>query len=365
MKVRRLTVDRTTVALGEFTRSQARDIMLPRAQSIEHCVGTIDIPGVARGTACLLNDGRILTCLHNILDYQAADEGRLELIDLTKKDVFVYFEKDSNLYQYKVSGVHTSGLDKLRAYGSRAICFDYAILGTDRNPVLDLGSGLVPDNVDHFSPAYATDPAKTLAVSGPYLTTSPDGKINVQRYISLSRNEAGLSTQYHYDQVGYHPTAPGFSGQAMVSVSGRSPSLYAIHSYRNSSGVQGGVKICEINHSIRSGVAPGYYAADPYVFDMLHNWYEVLRKAKKEIGGSVTPGVEIDFNEAVKILTAGGDIIGDSRKEVERPAKKAWGGVLRHDPHFERGLPHLHHPDHAPGWHNGHAFYPGAAARRK
>lgn len=365
MTVGKLTGDETIIGLGEYNHSQWRDIILPRTNSIKHCVGTIDIPGIARGTACLLENGQILTCLHNILNYEVSKTGRLELVNPTENDIFVHFEKNGNLYKYKVTDIHNSGLDKLRAYGSRAICFDYALLSTDRNPLLDLGSGLKPDCVDHFSSACVTDPSRTLAVSGPYLTTAPDGRINVQRYVSLSDNEAGLSTQYHYGQVGTHPTAPGFSGLAIVPITDRSLSLYALHSYRDSMGTQGGVKISEINHSMRSGVVGGYYAHNPYILPMLENWYEVLTKAKRELNGSVTRGAVIDFDEAVKILRSRGDIMGDSRGEVEKPAKAAWGGVLRHDKHLLRGLPHLHHPEHTDRKYPGHAFYPGAAPRGK
>jgi hypothetical protein len=351
------------IPVGSYSAAQFEGMMLPRAEIVKDYVGTIEIPGIAKGTACLLEDGKILTCLHNILDYNALADGRAQTIDFSRYAVSVYFVKNGNIYQYRINEAVTTGLDKLKAYGMRAMCFDYALLTTEGSPASDLGGGLKPDKTDHWGSESASDPARTLAVSGPFLTKVA-GRFQVHRFVSLANNEAARSTYYHITQSGEHPSAPGFSGMAIVPATTMDNTLYAIHSYRDHQGIQNGTKVSEIRSSIDSRVSAASLEIDPDVYQTLISWYEVLTEATRKMDGSIARREkEITFYEAVEILRRGGDIAGDSRKEAESVSHAAWGTrgkLVRHDVHTDtpKGQPHFHHPLHTEGSYLGHAFYP-------
>lgn len=351
------------IPVGSYSTSQLGGMMLPRAKVIKDYVGTIEIPGIAKGTACLLENGKILTCLHNILDYDALAGGRAQTIDFSRHDVSVYFVKNGNIYQYRINEAVTTGLDKLKAYGTRAMCFDYALLTTEGSPASDLGGGLKPDKTDHWGSAFVSDPASTLAVSGPFLTKIAGG-FQIHRFVSLANNEAASSTYYHITQSGEHPSAPGFSGMAIVPATTMDNTLYAIHSYRDHQGQQNGTKISEIRSAMKDEVAEvSGSGLDTYVYKALTNWYEVLTQATRKLDGSVRRDAGINFYEAVEILRRGGDIAGDSRKEAKSVSHEAWGThgkLVRHDVHTDtpKGQPHFHHPLHTEGSYPGHAFYP-------
>jgi len=341
---------------------------LPQITSSNPYVGTIEIPGIAKGTACLMSNGKILTCLHNILDYNALETGKVELIDFKKYEVSVYFVKDQNIYKYRINDAIKTGLNKLGADGFRASCFDYALLEPRGNPVEDLGGGLKADQTNYSSP-FSKEPADTLAISGPFITMSAGGEIKFHRYISLSENaaaNAGPSFSF-IAQSGNHPSAPGFSGMAIVPAD-KIDTLYAIHSLRDNQGVQGGQKISEIRNSMRDNI-PAFdnLRLDPSSIAILKSWYEVLTTATRRMDGSVDRGKEIDFDTAVSILQKGGDIAGDNRAEVEAPSKEAWKGkpMVHAIPHKPKGQPHLHHPDHTEYQHPGHAFYPGPVQKKE
>lgn len=356
------------IPVGSYSTSQLEGMILPRTEVVKDYVGTIEIPGIARGTACLLENGKILTCLHNILDYDALKAGSAQTIDFSKYDVSVYFVKNGKIYHYKINEAIATGLDKLKAYGMRAICFDYALLSTEGNPVSDLGGGFKPDETEHWGSADVSDPAITLAVSGPFLTKVAGG-FQVRRFVSLANNEAAESTYYHITQSGEHPSAPGFSGMAIVPATTMDNTLYAIHSYKDHQGQQNGTKISEIRSAMSVSVpAASDSRFDHHVYEALTSWYEVLTKAKRKMDGSVERGKEITFDEAVKVLKRGEDVAGDRREEAESAARKAWGDdgkLVRHDVHTgtPKGQPHFHHPLHTDGSHPGHAFYPTTAQR--
>jgi hypothetical protein len=350
------------IPVGRAKSPEQLSLMTSAANRVKHYIGTIEIPGIARGTACLLENGKILTCLHNILDYDALDERRAQLIDFKKHDVSVYFVKDDHIYKYRINSAPVTGLNKLKALGARAWCFDYALLEAEVNPTHDLGGGFKPDKTNHFGSAFVTDPRYTLAVSGPFITTTKEG-LKFHRFASLSENQAAQDGPYHVTQAGDHPSAPGFSGMGIVPIDRNYPidTLYAIHSYRDNQGQQSGAKVSEIRSSMRDEVV----AAEDSRLDLdliraLKKWYEVLTKAKLNLDHSVTKGEVISFDEAVAILTKGGNITGDSKKEVTSPAYKAWGGSIADPAHTPLGWPHLHHPQRAI---SGHALYPGPAQR--
>ncbi len=214
------------------------------------------------------------------------------------------------------------------------------------------------------------EPARTLAISGPFATLTEEGGVKFRRFTSLSANQAAESSLYQITQAGDHPSAPGFSGMGIVGIGNgyKADTLYAIHSYRDNQGQQTGAKFSEILSSMRDGIrAADDSRLDPYVVHTLKNWYEILTTAKRAMDGSITRGrEEISFDEAVEILKKGGDIAGDSRAEVEAPAKKAWGKLLQpaHTaPHTPKGWPHAHHHLHTPTQYPGHAFYPGPLQR--
>ena len=350
--------------VGRYSTSQFEGMMLPRAEVVKDYVGTIEIPGIAKGTACLLENGKILTCLHNILDYNALADGRVQTIDFSRHKVSIYFVKNGDIYQYRINEAVATGLDKLKAYGMRAMCFDYALLNAEGSPVSDLGGGLKPDKTDHWGSAFVSDPASTLAVSGPFLTKVAGG-FKIHRFVSLANNEAARSTYYHITQSGEHPSAPGFSGMAIVPATMMDSTLYAIHSYRDHQGQQNGTKISEIKSAMEAKVDEVTGSRlDPYAYEALTNWYEVLTRATRKMDGSIERGEEITFHDAVKILQKGGDVAGDNRKEVESVAHGAWGAhgkLVRHDIHKDtpKGQPHFHHPLHTAASYPGHAFYPG------
>ncbi len=356
----------TLITVGDYSVTQVETMMIPCVESIKKYVGAIEIPGIAMGTVCLLENGTILTCLHNILDYNKLSKGKAELIDFSKYDVSVYFVKDGDIYKYKIKETLDSGLDTLKNQGMHAMCFDYALLGANGDPVRDLGGGFKPDQTDYFSSLLASDPASTVAISGPFVTKTDKG-IQFHRFISLANNKAAESKLYHITQSGNHPSAPGFSGMAIVPATERNNTLYAIHSYRDNQGQQNGTKISEIRSAMRTSVAADAdYQLNREVYDILTSWHEVLTQAERKMDGTIKRGAQITFEEAVAILKGRGDIAGDSRKEVEGPAKSAWGAfgkLIRHDVHSgtPKGQPHFHHPLHTDTAYPGHAFYPSAS----
>jgi len=232
---------------------------------------------------------------------------------------------------------------------------------------ISLGGGFKPDKTNNFGSAFVTDPMQTLAISGPFVTTTEEGEVKFHRYASLSDNQAAKGGPYHITQAGDHPSAPGFSGMGIVPID-RSYSidtLYAIHSYRDNQGQQSGAKVSEI-FNLKS--SPPRVTEDvrlnDYVIHTLKNWYEALRRAKIMPDTSVTAiGVPITLDEAIEIMSRGGNIIGDSVKETH-DAVKAWvsreGTYAVKDiikdpihPSAPRGLPHFHHPSHT----SAHAFF--------
>ncbi|MDX2083559.1 MAG: hypothetical protein SFV53_06210 [Rickettsiales bacterium] len=352
------------IPVGRFSESDLM-IMSENANQVKHFIGTIEIPEIARGTACLMEDGKILTCLHNILDYSVLDSGRAELINFEANDVSVYFVKDDTIHKYKVRNAPITGLDKLKAEGAKAWCFDYALLETDGNPVVDLGGGFKPDQTNHFGSAFNAEPSRTLAISGPFATLTEEGELKFHRFSSISANQAAESSFYQITQAGDHPSASGFSGMGIVGIGNgyKEDTLYAIHSYRDNQDQQTGAKISEIRSSMRDKIrAADDSRLDPYVIHTLQNWYEVLTTAKINLDHSITRGRVIDFDEAVEILRKGGNIAGDSRKEVTGPANKAWGKTIADPAHTPLGWPHLHHHQRAS---SGHALYPGEVQRKE
>jgi hypothetical protein len=370
------------LAVGDSYPSDQKSSMISAAKHVRHYIGTIEIPGIARGTGCLLEDGRILTCLHNILDYDALDERKAELIDFEAHDVSVYFVKDDEIFKYKINSAPVTGINHLKASQLSSWCFDYAFLETEGNPVRDLGGGFKLDQTNHFGSAFASDPAQTLAISGPFIKMTEDGNLKAYRYVSLSENQAAQSQYYHITQAGDHPSAPGFSGMGMVPVdsSYSVDTLYAIHSYRDNQGQQTGAKISEIRSSMRDEITARDSARlDTHVVDILRNWYETLREATINSNRSVSVGREINFEEAVQIILTGqGNYLSDikdrdkSRKEVMDPIEEAVKreGMYRldqiqdhstpHNPGHKIELPHLHPPSHST-----HAFYDTGYWQRK
>jgi hypothetical protein len=352
-------------AIGNYSLEQ-KSLIVSTTKEVRHYIGTLEITGIARGTVCLLEDGRILTCLHNILDYGALNERKAELIDFEAYDVSVYFVKDDKIFKYKINSAPITGINHLRAKGVNSWCFDYAFLELEGNPVLDIGGGLKLDKTTHFGQASVTDPAKTLAISGPFIQIAEDGKLKAYRYVSLSENQLAAGSFYNIAQGGDHPSAPGFSGMGIVGVGHgyKSDTLYALHSYRDNQHQQGGVKISEILISVRQNVSASRSSfLDHVVVDLIQDWFERLTTAKRNANGSVTRGKnEISFDEAVKILLQGGDIAGDNKAEAAAPARKAWGRIITDQPHQPLGWPHHHHHQRAS---TGHAFYPGDVQRKE
>lgn len=361
------------LAVGDYSSAQ-KSLISSTAKQVRHYIGTIEIPGIARGTACLLEDGRILTCLHNILDYDKLTSQRAELIDFDAHDVSVSFVKDDNIYSYKINSSPINGLNNLKTYGAKAWCFDYAFLETEGNPVRDLGGGFKLDQTNHFGLAFASDPAQTLAISGPFVTRTEEGEIKFHRYVSLSENQAAQSQYYHIPQTGNHPSAPGFSGMGMIPID-RSYSidtLYAIHSYRDNQNQQSGAKISEILSSMRDNVPDTNVTLDPFVIHTLQNWYERLTTATINRDGSVTRGRTVTIAEAVQILgNRVGDIAADNASEAKEVAEK-WSGSdgkpIHHGIHVNapKGQPHYHHAFHDADSYNypGHIFHPTEAAQQ-
>ncbi|MBU6339491.1 MAG: hypothetical protein KGQ36_05950 [Rickettsiales bacterium] len=376
------------IAVGNSYSTRQLSLMDSTANDVKHYIGTIEIPGIARGTACLLKSGKILTCLHNILDYGALDEGKAQLIDFRDHDVSVYFVKDDNIYKYKINSAPVTGLNKLKTQGARAWCFDYALLETEGNPVRDLGGGFTPDQTDHFGSASVTDPTQTLAISGPFVTRTAEGEIKFHRFASLSNNQAAESGPYHITQGGEHPSAPGFSGMGIIPIDRdySIDTLYAIHSYRDNQGQQTGAKISEISSAMGDSFsAVDDSRLDPYVIHTLNNWYETLRIAIINPDRSVSPGNVIDFEDAVQIVMSGkGNYLSDlkgraeSKEEVMRPMKEAvkregkyafdqiQDDSIPHNPGHKKELPHLHHPSHGTAQGNPvHAIYDTGYWQRK
>ena len=361
------------IQIGNFESPVHTEVMGQRADQVKHYIGTIDIPGIAKGTACLLKNGKVLTCLHNIMDYNALDKGRAELIDFKKHNVSLYFVKDGNIHEYKVTAAPVNGLNKLKSEGSKAWCFDYALLETDRDPTLELGGGFTADKTDHFGSASVTDPARTLAISGPFVSLSKTGEMEFHRFASLSSNQAAQGGFYHITQSGNHPSAPGFSGMGIVPIDRNYSidTLYAIHSYRDNQATQTGAKISEIRSSIRNDTPSNDNSRlSPHVIHTLNNWYEALRSATINSDRSVSAGAVITFEQAVQIaLTGRGNYLSDlkdreaSRKEARGPIEEAVrreGGSISgiiddstpHNPGHKKELPHLHPPSRSI-----HAFY--------
>lgn len=370
------------LAVGDIYSSSQKSSIISAAKDVRHYIGTVEIPGIARGTACLLEDGKILTCLHNILDYSALDEGKAELIDFDKSDASVYFVRNDEIFKYKINAAPISGINHLRANQLSSWCFDYAFLETEGDPVGDLGGGFKLDKTNHFSSAFVSDPAQTLAISGPFIKMAEDGSLKAHRYVSLSENQSAEGGFYHITQAGDHPSAPGFSGMGIVPIDGSYSidTLYAIHSYRDNQGQQTGAKISEIRSSMRDRItAQDDVRLDPAVIAILQSWYETLREAVINSNRSVSAGREISFEEAVQIILTGqGNYLSDikdrdgSRKEVMGPMEEAVKreGMYRldqiqdhstpHNPGHKIELPHLHPPSHST-----HAFYDTGYWQRK
>lgn len=368
-------------AVGDYYSSDQKSLMVDAAKQVRHYIGTIEIPGIAKGTACLLEDGKILTCLHNILDYSALDQGRAELIDFRTHDVSVYFVKDDEIFKYKIHSAPVTGLNHLRANQLSSWCFDYALIETDGNPVSDLGGGFKLDQTNHFGSAFVADPSQTLAISGPFITMTEDGKLKAYRYVSLSENQAAQSQYYHITQAGDHPSAPGFSGMGIVSINDgyTVDTLYAVHSYRDDQGQQTGAKVSEIRSSMRDNIiASDSVRLSPYAIHTLKNWYETLREATINSDRSVSAGNIINFEQAVQIILTGqGNYLSDlpgraeSKAEVMRPMEEAvrregnsidqiQDHSIPHNPGHKKELPHLHPPSHST-----HAFYDTGYWQRK
>lgn len=375
------------LAVGDSYPSDQKSSMISAAKQVRHYIGTIEIPGIARGTACLLEDGRILTCLHNILDYGALDDGKAELIDFEKSDASVYFVKNDEIFKYKINAAPVTGINHLRANQLSSWCFDYAFLETGGDPVGDLGRGFKLDKTNHFGSAFVSDPAQTLAISGPFIKRAEDGSLKAYRYVSLSENQASEGGLYHITQAGDHPSAPGFSGMGIVPIDGSYSidTLYAIHSYRDNQGQQTGAKISEIRSSMMDRVAVRDGARlDPTVIDILKSWYETLREAIINSDRSVSAGREISFEEAVQMILTGRDNYmsdlknaGKSYQEARAPMEEA---VRRegkysisqiqtdppHNPGHKKELPHIHHPSHGtPGGSTMHGFFDTGYWQRK
>ncbi len=361
-------------AVGDSYSSAQKSSMISAAKQVRHYIGTIEIPGIARGTACLLEDGKVLTCLHNILDYAALDEGRVELIDFERSDASVYFVKDHEIFKYKISAAPVTGINHLRANQLSSWCFDYAFLETKGDPIGDLGGGFKLDKTNHFGSAFVSDPAQTLAISGPFIKRAADGSLKAYRYASLSENQAAEGGFYHITQAGDHPSVPGFSGMGIVPIDGNYSidTLYAIHSYRDNKGQQTGAKISEIRSSVAMAdrmVVRDDARLNQAAVGILKSWYEIYITAKTNRAiGSVTKHEEnvILFDEALHLLrTTKTDIFSDSKQESKDLAD-AWSGSdgksIHHSQERNKPLskPHYHHAlhDQDSERYPNHIFYP-------
>jgi hypothetical protein len=360
---------------SEYTIKQ-KQLMMDASKKVRCFVGTIEIPGIARGAACLLQNGQIITCLHNILDYSVLHQGKAELLDFSTNKISVYFVKDGNIFSYKIKHSPVNGLKHLKHYGANSWCFDYAFLDVEGNPVNDIGGGFKLDKTDHFGTAALTDPQKTLAISGPFIHEMEDGRLRCYRYISLSENQAAHSAFYNITQEGNHPTAPGFSGIGITPFNEgyASDTLYAMHSYRDQKLQQTGAKVSEILSSVRNSVIPNADARiDPWVINNLQNWYErytiaIIRKAT----GQVTRSREVSFQEALVLLQKTRvDIYSDTLKEA-RTLGALWdlnGPLIEHG--REKNKPfsrvHLHHSGHDTNStaYPNHLFYVDAQEHRE
>lgn len=335
----------------------------PMIERNKKFVGTLDIPGIARGTVCLLNNGQVMTCLHVVLDYNELRSGRLNTHDLNRLGATVTFVDAGKIYEYPVTGVDHSGIDKLRSSGTRALSFDFASLTIKGNPTSDLKGGLNPDIAHSMGNMMMTDPLETIAISGPMLFQTNRG-VTCERTVSISENQSAQGSYYSYAQTGSHFGCKSLSGQAVLPLTkSLNSSLYALHSYHDVINEnRTGVKISE--YWFDRNFPPlqrTRYQVDRSLIDMLMD-YEVLQIATRKMDGSVVLGKEVTQSEARAILEKGGDIAGGNVKEAKSAAPPSWGKVIKHQSHLPKGMPHFHHSQHTASSHPGHIFYPGAQA---
>ncbi len=278
--------------------SQPEELIAPEPESLPSnmlsnrvWVGTLSTPNSV-GAACFLEDGTLLTALHVINDIERAFQygfnPKTTYEDLSKANVI--FVKGLAVYSYAIAGVIHDGTDLLASTSGLPIGFDYARLRVIGNPLADLGQGLSLDPINHFSHCMSTDPLSTLAISGPQLVRNTRGQLTAKRYVSVADNEAGLSSFYHYPQVGRHHTVPGFSGQAILPLAPyKTPHhiLYAIHSEQDRmSDFKKGIKISEYlsNLSIPSSAFLPISHQEPDIrrHALSTTTYEGLRRGGKD-----------------------------------------------------------------------------------
>lgn len=202
---------------------------------------------ITTATACLLEDGRVLTVLHAICDLETEQF-------ILPTEITVTFVFNGQAYTYIVADVVNHGLSALKAGASQ---FDYATLILKGNPCADLGGGLKLDMTDHFGGmSGGQEPQQTLAISAPIFGYDEEGLIPmVTQYVSVSQVQNN-NNYFSFHQEATHPTAPGFSGQAILRMD--SGELYALHRGRESSH-NTGIKICEYLASVQSN-----YTIDNY-----------------------------------------------------------------------------------------------------
>lgn len=339
-------------------------------------VGTIILNDGSRGTACLLENNTMMTCLHVVLDYAALIRSKgasPKLIDFTVPNGIVIFAKDSRLYQYNIIGVKKSGLENFinSDVSAPASSYDYAVLQLDGNPNADLEGCFTLDPIDHFATAYASDPRHTLAISGPEIRVNDGGNIEINHFCSIAENLAAGGGNYHYQQIGNHYAVPGLSGQAILPMDptqgypfGNSV-LYAIHAYfdpRTESRI--GVKISDSLrfHQVRHD---GYRGETVYLrfWNILNSSItpEVLRSVVRvhaHGSGYVEPGAIINEQRAISLLRRGESIVADTKSEAKNIGELAFGKLTKAEDHRESsapcGLPHFHDARRA---YKSHVFF--------
>ena len=319
-------------------------------------VGTIVLANGCVGTACLLKDGTILTCLHVILDYEfLLKTERLKELDFSQCSGIVFFVKKQKIYTYSIESINHSSFGYFTTKSLVPISgYDYAVLNISGNPTKELDGFFEFDPIQHRSTANGDEPLRTLAISGPQLSKQ-GGVFTSDRYCSVSANVSAQGEHYHLNQEAEHFAVQGLSGQAVLPIEtggiygvGNSI-LYAIHSALDyASGTRVGIKISEYLYYRSQEPIPSYsgYASPADIFFSEFNRFrmEVLRRADVNfITGKVTPGEEITLEKAIALLQAdSADIIADTKKEAQNVGYKAWGKLVRDDKHQTTGKPHFH-----------------------
>jgi hypothetical protein len=327
-------------------------------------VGTIILSNGDIGTACLLKDGRVLTCLHVILDYESSAQKRnLKIIDFSTAPAVIVFTKNSKVYCYNIRAIGDSGFNTFYncSASTPASFYDYAFLTIDGNALDDLGGGFTLDPASHFSSAFVTDPTKTLAISGPRVAHNEDGQLYYVRHCSCAENAAAQGGYYCYQQLGNHYAAEGFSGQAILPIGVGSylvgnSILYALHSYLDRRANQrAGIKISEFIRETARQLQPETQKPGELYNNFLTQLMqiiepEVLRKASvNKLTGAVTPGEIVDTKTAIELSTNdSSDIIADKQSEARKLGKIVWGqygDLIGPEQHQATGKPHFHDAD--------------------